>query len=157
MSRKIYKACTLTIVSLLLTGCSPGKRPFLMVQMCLLNEQGVGEFVDELKSVASEEKLEFTDNSSNAQRELKEVGYAGHERTGGSRVIDIRVVREDGMGIGAANVGLPGFQMAMGFSEGSSAAEAQNFANRTLARFKKRWLVELVPSGAGAKPMVGCR
>ena len=157
MSHNLSKICTFVIASLLLGGCAPGKRPFLMVKMCLSNEQGVAEFIDELKATASAEKLEFVDNSGNAERELKEAGYAGRERTGGSRVIDVRVIRNDGMGIGAANVGLPGFQMAMGFSKGSNALEAQNFANRTLVRFRKHWLVESVPSGAGAKPMAGCR
>lgn len=157
MARKRSKVCMLVTVALLLTGCAPGKHPFLMVQMCLSNQQGVEDFVEELKSVASAEKLEFVDNSSNAQQELKAVGYSGRERTDGSRVIDVRVMRNDGMAIGATNVGLPGFQMAMGFSEGSSAVEARNFANRTLARFRKHWSIESVPSGTGAKPMADCR
>jgi hypothetical protein len=128
-----------------------------MVQMCLSNQQGVEEFIDELKSIAAAEKLEFIDNSSNAERGLNETGYVGHERTGGSQVMDIRLVRRDGMGIGATNVGLPGYQVAMGFAEGSKAVEAQDFAKRVLPRFKKRWLVEIVPTGAGAGPMAACR
>ncbi len=156
MALKLSKVCTLA-VALLLTGCAPGKHPFLMVQMCLSSEQGVEAFVDELRSVAAAEKMEFVDNSRNAEQELKGVGYAGRERTRGNRVIDVRVMRKDGMAIGATNVGLPGFQMAMGFSEGSSAVETQNFANRTLARFRKHWSMESVPSGAGAKPMADCQ
>jgi hypothetical protein len=158
MYGKLTAICTLVAVSLLLTGCAPGKRPFLMVQMCLSNEQGVEEFIDELRSIAAADKLEFIDNSSNAERGLNETGYVGNERTGGSRVMDIRVVRRDGMGIGATNVGLPGYQVAMGFAEGgSTAVEAQDFAKRVLSRLKKRWSVELVPTGAGAGPMAACR
>lgn len=157
MYRKLAKACALVAMSLFLVGCAPGRLPFLMVQMCLANKQGVEEFINELKSIAAAEKLEFIDNSSNAERGLNETGYVSHERTGGSRVMDIRLVRRDGMGIGATNVGLPGYQVAMGFAEGSNAVEAQNFAKRVLPRFKRRWLVELVPPGAGAGPMVGCR
>ncbi len=156
MYRILSPICTLVAVSLLLTGCVPGKRPFLMVQMCLSNEQGAEEFIDELKSIAGAQKLEFIDNSSNAERGLNETGYVGHERTNGSRVMDIRVVRRDGMGIGATNVGLPGYQIAMGFSEGSNSGEARDFAKRVLQRFKKRWLVELVPTGAGSRPSTGC-
>ena len=157
MFPKLPKACLFVTASFIFSSCAPGKGPFLMVRMCLSNEQGVAEFVDELKTIATAEKLEFIDNSNNAQLGPKEVGNAGGERTGGSRVIDIRVMRKDGMAIGATNVGLPGFQMAMGFSEGASAVDAQDFANRTLVRIKKRWMVESVPSGAGAKPMAGCR
>ena len=157
MSSSFSKLFALVIASMLVTGCAPGKRPFMMVEMCLSNEQGVEEFIKELKSTASAETLDFVDNSSNAQRELKELGYNDGLRPGGGRVIDIRLTRRDGMGIGAANVGLPGYQVAMGFSEGSDAGEAKNFANRTLMRFKRHWLVEVVPNGTGAKPMAGCR
>jgi hypothetical protein len=155
--RKLAEVCTLAVVLSLSAGCAPGKRPFLMVQMCLSNEGGVDEFISELKSLSSEEKLQFVDNSRNAERELKGVGHAGLERTDASRLIDVRVMRSDGMGIGATNLGLPGYQMAMGFSAGSNATDAQELASRTLLRIKKRWSVESVPAGAGAKPMADCR
>ncbi|MBS0422254.1 MAG: hypothetical protein JSR66_31405 [Proteobacteria bacterium] len=157
MYLKLAQACALVAVSLLLAGCAPGKRPFSMVQMCLSNQQGIEELIDELKSIAAAENLEFIDNSSNAERGLIDTGYVGHERTSGSRALDIRIIRRDGMGIGATNVGLPGYQVAVGFAEGSNAAEAQDFAKRVLSRFKKRWLVQIVPGGAGAGPMAGCR
>ena len=100
MYRKLTKAGALVAVSLFLAGCAPGKRPFLMVRMCLSNQQGTEEFVNELKSIAADEKLEFIDNSGNAERGLKETGYVGRERTGGSRVMDIRVVGGNDMEIG---------------------------------------------------------
>jgi hypothetical protein len=78
------------------------------------------------------------------------------ERAGAGRSIDVRVMRSDGMAIGATNLGLPGYQVAMGFSAGSNATEAQEFANRTLLRIRQRWLVKSVPAGAGAKPMADC-
>jgi len=157
MPKRFLEVGALVIASLLLTGCAPGKRPFLMVQMCLSNQQGVEEFISELKSVASEEKLELIDNSRNAQQELKQLGSADGERPDGSRLIDIRLTRKDGMGLGAINVGLPGYQVAVGFAEGSSLPEAQQFANRTLVRFRTHWLVAPVPDGAGAQAMAGCR
>jgi hypothetical protein len=157
MSRKLFGACVLVIVSFLLAGCALGKRPFLMVQMCLSNAKGIDEFIRELKSVAAAEKLKFVDNSGNAERELKEVGYAGRERTGGSRVIDVRVIRNDGMGIGASNVGLPGYQVAMGFSEGSDPSEAHRFADAVIKRLEQHWRVEKVPPGTGALPKPDCK
>jgi hypothetical protein len=128
-----------------------------MVQMCLSNAKGTDEFIAQLKSIAAAEKLKFVDNSSNAERELKEVGYAGHERTGGSRVIDVRVIRNDGMGIGASNVGLPGYQVAMGFSEGSDTSEAHRFADAIIKQLEQHWRVEKVPPGTGALPKPDCR
>lgn len=157
MCRKSLRAAALITAALLLVGCEPGRRPFLMVQMCLSNEQDVAALIDELKSIASAEQLEFVDNSRNTERELRAVGYSGHERTGGSRAINVGVLRKDGMGIGAGNLGLPGYQVAMGFSEGSNAVEAHDFANRVLARLKKHWPVEVVPVGTGAQPMAGCK
>jgi hypothetical protein len=128
-----------------------------MVQMCVSNAQGVEEFVDELKSVASAEKLEFVDNSSYAQRELQELGDPNGRRPDGTHMIDVRLIRNDGLAIGATNIGLPGYQLAMGFSAGSNAAEARNFATRTLARFRQRWPIETVLDGTGALPVAGCR
>ena len=111
--RHRYTICVLVTVSLVLTGCTPGKRPFLMVQMCLSNAKGIEEFVEELKSVAAAEKLEFVDNSGNAQGELDALSDPNAKRTGGSRMLDLRLTRNDGMGIGAGNVGLPGGAMPM--------------------------------------------
>ena len=108
-----YTICVLVTVSLVLTGCTPGKRPFLMVQMCLSNAKGIEEFVEELKSVAAAEKLEFVDNSGNAQGELDALSDPNAKRTGGSRMLDLRLTRNDGMGLGAGNVGLPGGAMPM--------------------------------------------
>jgi hypothetical protein len=60
-------------------------------------------------------------------------------------------------GMGAGNVGLPGYQVAMGFAEGSNAVEARDFANRVLTRLRQHRGIEVVPAGAGAGPMAGCR
>lgn len=148
----------LLVVALpLLLGCTPGKRPFLMVQMCLANDQGVSDFIDELRAIATVEKMDFLDNSANTKRELDAVGYAGDERTRGSPVINIGVQRSDGLGIGAGNLGLPGYQVALGFSAGSSTTEAQAFANRVVSQLEQRWRISFVPAGSGAKPMAGCR
>jgi hypothetical protein len=155
MHSKLTAVCAL-VVLLLLAGCAPSKGPLMMVQMCLSNERDVGEFVDELKLISTGEKMEFVDNSRNAEQELKHLNYAGRDRSDGSRLIDIRVIRNDGMSIGATNLGLPGYQMVMGFSEGSDATESREFANRTLLRIKKRWSVRPVPAGTGAQPLADC-
>ena len=144
------------IAILLLLGCAPGKHPFLMVQMCLSNERGVTDFFDEMKSIADANNMEFLDNSGDTSRELKAVGYVGRERDGGSPAINFGVERKDGQGASAGNLGLPGYQVALGFSEGSNPAEAHAFANMVVSRLEKHWQVHVVPRGTGAKPMPGC-
>jgi hypothetical protein len=146
----------LAFVLPLVIGCTPGKHPFLMAQMCLTNDQGVAGFIDELRAIAATEQMAFADNSKDVKRELEIVGYSDRDRTRGSHVLNIGVQRADGLGIGVSNVGLPGYQVALGFSEGNSAVDAHAFANRVVDRLSKRWPVSVVPSGAGAKPMSGC-
>jgi hypothetical protein len=141
----------------LLLGCAPGKHQFMMVQMCLTNEKGVAEFFDAMKSIAAANKMTFLDNSSDTNRELKAVGYAGRERQDGSPAINFGVLRKDGQGAFAGNLGLPGYQVALGFSEGSNPTEAHAFANMVVGRLEKHWQVHVVPRGTGAKPIPGCR
>lgn len=156
-AKSIATAAALIIAAVVLNGCTSGKHPFLMVEMCLSNAQGARVLTDELRSIASAEKLDFIDRSSETERELKTVGYTGKERTANSRVINIGVLRRDGMGLGAGNLGLPGYQVAIGFSEGSNSIEAHQFADRVLKRLGQHWRIDTVPAGTGAKPMVDCK
>jgi hypothetical protein len=142
---------------LLLSACEGGKGPFRMVQICLGDAQGVSRFVEEMKSIAKSENMEYVDGSANTRRGLDNIGYAGSERKNGSPLIHVGVERRDTMGVTAGNLGLPGYQVALGFSEGSNPAEARAFADRTVKRLSQRWKVEVVPDSMGAKPLPGCR
>ena len=62
----------------------------------------------------------------------------------------------DGLGLMAGNVGLPGYQVAIGFSEGRDPAAARQLAARTVQRLKVRWTVKTVPEGHGALPLKNC-
>lgn len=157
MSCRIRRQCGLVVVSLLLLSCAPAKRPFLMVEMCLSDAQGVADFREELRLIASAENMKFIDNSRNTEYGTQTIGGSGDDRNGGSPVVDLRLIRGDGTAISAANLGLPGYQMAVGFTEGSGVPIAREIAARTVSRLKMRWTVEPVPEGSGAKPMPGCR
>jgi hypothetical protein len=63
-----------------------------------------------------------------------------------------------GVGVTVSNLGLPGFQVALGFSEGSRPREAQRFAETVIRKLEARWRVQTVPIPAesGARPMSGC-
>jgi hypothetical protein len=154
--RNLYQTGLIVVISLLSWSCTPAKGPFLIVQMCLANKEGVAEFIDELKAVAAAEEMSFTDRSSDTARELQATGYSSPERAGGSPVVNIGLTGKDGLGIGAGNLGLPGYQIAVGFTGTSNQAESGEFANRVVKRLEQHWRVTAVPAGMGAKPMTGC-
>jgi hypothetical protein len=155
--RHLCRAGLVIAASMLLWGCAPAKGPFLIVQMCLANKEGVAEFIDELKAIAAAEHMSFTDRSSDTKRELGATGYSSPDRAGGSPVISIGLIGKEGLGIGAGNLGLPGYQVAVGFSGTSNQAESDEFANRVIKRLEQHWHVAVVPAGTGAKPMAGCQ
>lgn len=141
---------------LVLHGCAPGKHSFLIVQTCLSDEHGFEALVREMKSIGAVENMNVVDHSEDVARLLEDVSYPGKKRTHGSRVIDVSIQRPDGVGVTASNLGLPGFEMAFGFSEGSDAEFAHAFADRVMTQLSTHWNFVVVPSGAGAKPKGGC-
>src|SRR2546429_9947663 len=52
-------------------GCTPGKRPFLMVQLCLRDQQNLALFTSMMKSVAQSENMVFIDRSAATEVELR--------------------------------------------------------------------------------------
>lgn len=153
-----WEMIVLTILSLSLMACTDGQeRPFLTAQICVQDKAGMTKLVDELKTVATAKSMTFADNSADTQRDLKTVGYAGRERADGSPVLNVATERDDGLGVGATNVGLPGYQVALGFTEGADKAETERFTNDVIANLEKHWVVERLPAGIGALPKPDCR
>ena len=153
----MLRVSAIAALALMLCDCEQGKRPFLMVQMCVQNNAGAAQLVGELKAVADSKGMEFTDNSAETKRGLEAIGHPDRQRADGSPVINVGVLREDGMGIGAGNLGLPGYQVALGFSEGSDKLEARRFADEVIKRLEQHWRVETVPAGSGAMPKPDCK
>jgi hypothetical protein len=144
------------LIALMLCGCTPGKLPFLIVQTCLNDEAGVEAFVAKMQAIAFAEHMDFADNSEDVAQLQKNSGDSGQEKTHGSRVLHVSIRRADGVGTTATNLGLPGFEVALGFSEGSDAEFAHAFADRVMAQLSDHWKFVIVPSGTGAKPRGGC-
>lgn len=117
----------------------------------------MAQLIDELKAVAASTEMKFIDNSEATKRDLTTVGYVGRDRTDGSPVINVAVKRGDGLSVGAVNVGLPGYQVALGFTESSDRLETQRFVSAIIKRLEKHWEVEKLPTGTGALPQPGCR
>jgi hypothetical protein len=133
-------------------GCTPGKHSFLIVQLCLEDERNLAEFTSMMQLIAQSERMNFVDGSAGTKRDLKAMGAL---RQSGP-IIHMGVEREDGMSLIAGNIGLSGYQVAVGFSEGSDPSGAHAFADRVVSRLKTRWHVDTVPAGKGAFPLKTC-
>ncbi|MDB6063387.1 MAG: hypothetical protein JWM78_3490 [Verrucomicrobiaceae bacterium] len=154
MNVRMYLAVSAVLFFLLcmINGCAPAKRPFLMVQVCFKDEQNLELFIDTMKSIAQLERMNFIDNSRATQKDLVALKVAGPT----DRAINIGAEGNDGMWVTASNLGLPSYQVTLGFFEGSRSLEARKFADRVVGELTQRWHIEYVPSGQGAFPMKNC-
>ncbi len=146
------------LLACVLPGCAPGKRPFLIAQVCLSTAEEVTTFTRELKSIARSEGVKFIDNSENTQNELHAIGNPHLEKTMTRPIINMGIERGHGIGLIANNVGSPGGEVAIGFSEGWNPPAAHQFAQRVIGELKQHWPIEIVPNPAesGALPMTNC-
>jgi hypothetical protein len=155
MQRKARHLSFLVSLALLL-GCSPGQRPLLMIQLCLNDDQGVAEFMSMMRAIAVSENLKFIDGGAETQSELKTVGAKMQKLDTPGAVINIGLDRGDRNLMMGGNLGLPVYQVALGFSADSNLSEAQRFADIVVKRLGTRWRIEPVPTGTGAPPMKTC-
>jgi hypothetical protein len=151
-----YGCAALLALAGALAGCGEGKHPFLIAQICLGDAENLATFTREMRIIAQAENMRFIEGSAETKADLAVIDPEGisHELDG--PVIHMGVERGDGMGVDAGNLGLPGYQVALGFSEGSSPDEARRFARTVVSRLARRWHVKTVPPGVGAQPMRGC-
>jgi hypothetical protein len=147
-----FAAVAALIVAAALTGCTQGQPPFLIVQLCFRDDQEVADFTHLLQSIAYSERMSYIDNSGPTERDLAVLNAPGRL----APVINIGVEGSDGVGLGVANLGLPKYQVAVGFSAGSKPDEARRLADTVVAQLKARWHVETVPKGRGALPIPNC-
>ena len=125
-------------------GYALGERPFLMVQVCLENEQNLPNLVSMMQSIAKSEGMKFIDNSAQTQRDLESIGEIIHQAKPTSEVINIGIESDNGAWLTAGNVGLPKNQVVLGFSEGAKPSEAHKFADAVVHRLEERWHIEVV-------------
>jgi len=153
---KLYlRVAVLIALTSALFGCQEGKRPFKIVQVCLGDQQNLTQLTNILKSVAQSEGMTFIDGNASTERDLKAIGV---KIDPSAPVINLGVERKDGMGLTAGNLGLPNYQVALGFSEGSNSSDAHRFADMVLSKLEEHWHVVVVPNPAksGALPMKNC-
>ena len=132
-----------------------GKQPFMMVQVCVNNSNGVSLFKSIMNDMARSEEMDFVDQSEAVQLGLNEMrDNTGRYLREGTVYILVRGRLE--FGLIATNFGLRKYQIAIGFSEGNAPSEARLFAQRAVFSLGKHWPVEILPNGKGAFPMETC-
>jgi hypothetical protein len=154
-ARSIFPSLLLSSLALLF-GCTPGKPPLLMVQLCLKDDQGVSEFMSVMRSIAHSENMTFVDGGADTQTELKIVGAKMDKLDTAGSVINIGLDRGGYTFMMGGNLGLPTYQVALGFSADPNPSEARRFADVVVKRLGTHWKVEAVPAGIGALPMKTC-
>lgn len=144
---------TMLLGAFVSAGCAPAKQSsFLRVQVCLQSAEELSTFKSVINELGQEAGLIFTDGGGRGARQLRAIGAAALVEP--HVLLNLR--GDDGMFVGVGNLGLPKYQVAMGFSEGADSLEARRFAEAVVAELKVRWRVEAVPEGRGALPMENC-
>jgi hypothetical protein len=139
-----------------LLGCAPPKQSFLTIQICLGDEKNFKEFMTIMRSVAQSKHMKFIDGSAQTKADLETMEFRKPNEA--NPVINIGI--DDGGGhnlLMGGNLGLPGYQIAMGFGEGIHPSEAHSLADEVVGRLKTRWQVFTVPPGKGAFPLKSCK
>jgi hypothetical protein len=145
------------IFAVLLVSCGRTKSAFMTIEFCVHDRAGFAELVSDLQDIARTNHMEFFDSSTATARDLSKSGYRGRERSDGSPVINVGVLRNDGLFVGGGNLGLPGYQIQLGFTAGSDNVESNRFAMEVVARLRRQWPVSVLPPGSAARPMSDCR
>jgi hypothetical protein len=154
LSTKVSRVFVTSALLLTLGACGNGQGAFRVVQFCVHDRPGAEHLVTELKQLAATEHMEFSDRSEAAEKEATAIGRG---RSDGSSRIAVSLIRMDGLGVGGGNLGLPGYQVTLGFSRGSDFGEATRFADRVVEQLNRQWRVDVLAPGANVPPMSGCR
>jgi hypothetical protein len=130
---------------------SMGKRS-PQIQFCLSQDRNADELKRTFKEIGTREKIEYFDWSTETQRQLEQL----EPRLQGRQsfpLINIGVRRQDGLGVGGGNAGLPTNQVRFAFTDGQDKEESRRFARRVVARLSQTWQLQQVPAGQGAFPL----
>ena len=145
--RPFYRALLSSLAAaLLLTSCT-GERPFLQVQLCVANAQGVDLFKTTMQDIAHDEQMRYIDGSEATTRDLKVLRPAGKNMHTDGRLVFVGV-ETDGYGLSGGNLGLNTYDISVGF--GPDTRESRAFSDRVVARLKRLWALKVVPNNSGA-------
>jgi hypothetical protein len=146
---------TLILVGLL-SGCSSGKPPALMVQLCLQDDQGVSNFLNLMQSVAASEHMNFVDVSADTQEKLKVIHSKYAKLATPSSVINVDIESGDRLVVTADNIDLPTYQVSVDFTGNLSPTDKQRFIDILIPKLRAQWQVDTVPAGVRPFAMNSC-
>jgi hypothetical protein len=147
---------SLVAFAFILQGCTKMQESFMTAQACLVDQMGVLQFKSIMRSIAKLEDLNYIDNSAQHGSDLKQIGADKLLKRDAALAIDVHIEGEGGIGVTAGNLGLPPYQIALGFTEGSDAARAHRLSDRLVQALSQQWHVEILPQGRGVLPMKMC-
>ena len=147
----------LSIGIILLSGCTKQRdETFLTVQMCVHDQAGVTHLKDVMRAAAKAENLQFVDASLETGESLKAMGADKALKRDASLAINVGIKGKGGTFVMGGNLGLPPYQVALGFGTGSDAAKAHQLSERLVRLLSDEWAVKAVPQGKGVFPMASC-
>jgi hypothetical protein len=146
---------TLILIGLL-CGCSSGKPPALMVQLCLHDDQGVSDFLSLMQSVADSEQMKFVDVSADTQEKLKVIHAKYAKLATPSSVINVDIESGDRLVVTADNIDLPTYQVSVDFTGNLSPTDKQHFIDILIPKLRAQWQVDTVPAGIRPFAMKSC-
>ena len=100
------------------------QKSFQTVQVCVDNEQGVDDLKSLMMSVAQSEGLQYIDNSAHQATSRKDIGADKALGADAANAVDLHIEGSSGLGATAGNLGLPPYQIGVGFTEGNDPAKA---------------------------------
>ena len=154
--RRLLRVLLPMICAQALNGCSRAQEAFETVQICVGNEQGVAALKNVMVAVARSEGLQFIDNSAQQASDMKAIDADKALKRDVALAIDFRIEGPNGLGVTAGNLGLPPYQVGMGFTEGDDGPKAHQLADRLIGTLSQRWDVQRFTHGKGVMPMKAC-
>jgi hypothetical protein len=153
--RRIGSILFSTAIALQLLGCSGGRGPFELAVVCLSRPNDVVEFKAFMRGLAKPNHMEFFDRTEETREDRKVVGNRNAYVRSDDFMLNIGVLRADGMGVTVSENSGPGYPVILGFSEGSSSAEARRFADSVLSGLGIHWQTHVLPRAG--EPTTSCQ
>ncbi|MCI4590076.1 hypothetical protein MOK15_08205 [Sphingobium sp. BYY-5] len=151
----ISQATILSVLVMGLAGCSEGKHPFRIVQICLAGPQEIPTFTSFMNEIAQSYRMEFSDRSGQTHDELQLLASDNKNTPVNDRAVNIGAERGNEFSFGAGNLGLPTDQIAIGFN-GNDLEKSKEFSDAAVKKLSTRWRIYEVPQGRGALPLSRC-
>jgi hypothetical protein len=150
--------CVTVGATILIAACTTAQRNNKVIQFCLYDTAGIDDLRSVMRSFADAQSMTFVDNSARTQAELRRIGLNSAPLPQGEPLINMGIYGHGGLGVTAGNLGLSGYQIALGFTEGGDATKGKRFADALVRQLDQRWeLVEAPhPDERGASPLPNC-